>query len=347
MKKWIYNIGSLALLSFALMACEKDEEQAVLQNPQAPSLSSSVNAPVLLEENEASNAVSFNWSDADFGYQAAITYTLQIDTAGDGFVKPYSVALGNDLEKSYTVAELNTLLTNLDYAADVAHQVPVRIMATVSDRVNPTFSNVVNLTATPYSTFVEPGYIYVPGAYQGWNPGTAPSLISVENNGVYEGVISFVGAENLEFKFTANKNWDLNYGAGDTEGSLAENGANLTVPAKDNYMVKVDLNTFTWSYAMHSWGVIGSATPDGWNSDTNLKYIPAEDVWKLTTNLTAGEIKFRFNDDWGTNYGDDDTKDNLLNSGGANIAVSSAGTYEIILDINQEEGTATYQITKK
>ena len=316
---------------------------------QAPALTASTTNLVLAEENAASEAVTFTWNEADFGFDAAVTYALQIDTAGDNFVKPYSVSLGNTLEKTYTVEELNNLLTKLKYTAEVAQDMPVRIRASVSDLVDPVYSNVTNVSVTPYSTFVEPGFIYVPGGYQGWNPATAPSLISVENNGVYQGLVSFVGtaADNLEFKFTPEKNWDNDYGKGSTDGSLAEKGGNLKVPAPDTYMFTVDLNNLTWSHAKNSWGIIGSATPGGWDSDVNMKYIHEEGVWKITTDLTAGDLKFRFNDDWALNYGDDDVSNNLLNANGANIAIAAPGTYDIVLDVDNEDGIATYSIVKK
>ena len=347
MKIWINKIIVLCVLSLTILGCEKDEERLVLKMGQAPALTASASNLVLTEENAANEAVTFTWNEADFGFDAAVTYALQIDTAGDNFVKPYSVSLGNTLEKTYTVEELNNLLTKLKYTAEVAQDMPVRIKASVSDLVDPVYSNVSTVSVTPYSTFVEPGFIYVPGGYQGWNPGTAPSLISVENNGVYQGIVSFVGADNLEFKFTPERNWENDFGKGALPGSLVEKGGNLEVPAADTYMLTANLNNMTWSHAKHSWGIIGTATAGGWDSDTNLKYIHDEGVWKLTTALSAGELKFRFNDDWALNYGDDDASNNLLNANGANIAIASPGTYLIVLDVDNEDGTATYSITKQ
>ena len=103
----------------------------------------------------------------------------------------------------------------------------------------------------------------------------------------------------------------------------------------------------TWSAKQHSWGVIGDATPGGWGTDTNMKYDNAAGVWKATIALTTGNIKFRFNDDWGLNYGDDDTSNNILNQGGKDIPIATAGTYEIVFDNENEDGSVTYSITKK
>jgi len=71
-----------------------------------------------------------------------------------------------------------------------------------------------------------------------------------------------------------------------------------------------------------------------------MKFDNANQVWKLTVSLTAGEIKFRKNHDWGTNFGG---TNGTLAAGGANIAVANAGTYDIVVDFNAN----TYTLTKK
>lgn len=40
-------------------------------------------------------------------------------------------------------------------------------------------------------------------------------------------------------------------------------------------------------------GIIGSATPSGWDSDTDMTYSIENRCWTITTDLTDGEIKFR------------------------------------------------------
>ena len=330
--------------SLVLMGCEKDEEKLILSVGAAPVLSASSTNVVLTEENAGSNGLTMNWSAADFGFKAAVEYTLQIDTAGDNFVRPYNIALENNTtSKSFTVQELNTLMTRLKYTPEETHPVKMRIRAAVSEFVDPVYSNVLTVNITPYNTYIEPTYIYVPGDYQGWDPGTAPSLISVEANNIYRGIISFTEPNSRMFKFTAERSWALNYGGGSAPGTLAENGPDLSVPANDSYLLTVNLNDMTWTAAKHSWGVIGSATANGWDADQNMRYINKDGVWKATLNLTAGEIKFRFNDAWEINYGG---SNGTLEPGGPNIPIASAGRYEITFKLDEEEGTASYTLTK-
>jgi hypothetical protein len=47
--------------------------------------------------------------------------------------------------------------------------------------------------------------------------------------------------------------------------------------------------------------------------------------------LTQAQMKFRLNDDWGVNLGDNGA-DGSLEAGGANIVIPAAGTYNITLD---------------
>jgi len=105
-------------------------------------------------------------------------------------------------------------------------------------------------------------------------------------------------------------------------------------------------NTYTITVtpypAWDNWGIIGSATPNGWNDpDTNLDYDLATKKYTYKGPLTVGEYKFRLDDAWGTNFGDDGN--NLsLDAGGANIPITVAGNYTIVIDFNAK----TYTVTK-
>lgn len=94
--------------------------------------------------------------------------------------------------------------------------------------------------------------------------------------------------------------------------------------------------------AWPNWGIIGSATPTGWDSDTNLDYDLATKKYSITIPLTAGgAFKFRLDDGWADNFGDDGN--NLsLDAGGADIPVTVTGTYKIVIDF----AAKTYTITK-
>jgi hypothetical protein len=98
--------------------------------------------------------------------------------------------------------------------------------------------------------------------------------------------------------------------------------------------------------AWDNWGIIGSATAaitggDGWVNDFNLTYDLATKKYSYVGPLEVGGVKFRLDDSWATNYGDDGN--NLtLDAGGANIPIPTAGNYTIVIDFNAK----TYTIKK-
>lgn len=102
----------------------------------------------------------------------------------------------------------------------------------------------------------------------------------------------------------------------------------------------VDLDVLNTSLGSQSdWGLVGSATPNGWNGPDVEMYQTGPQEFSIYAELGSGELKFRFNEDWGNNFGDNGN-DGTLESGGANIPIS-AGTYFIVMDL----GAGTYTIS--
>ena len=185
-----------------------------------------------------------------------------------------------------------------------------------------------------------------PGSYQGWDPAkTTTVLASVNNDERYEGYLYF-GDAGTQFKF-AKGSWDVNWGDNGADGTLEPGGDNIQVAEAGYYKVNVDLNSFTYTIMKTDWGVIGSATADGWNSDQNMTFVPdAENnqagVWSVTLPLAAGEIKFRANDGWDLNYGDSGNN-GILDQGGDNIPIPEAGDYTITLKLGAPDYTYTIE----
>ena len=102
----------------------------------------------------------------------------------------------------------------------------------------------------------------------------------------------------------------------------------------------VDLDVLNSSLGTQSdWGLVGSATPNGWNGPDVEMYQTGPQEFSIYTELVSGELKFRFNEDWGNNFGDNGN-DGTLEAGGANIPIS-AGTYFIVMDL----GSGSYTIS--
>ena len=102
----------------------------------------------------------------------------------------------------------------------------------------------------------------------------------------------------------------------------------------------VDLDALNSSLGSQSdWGLVGSATSNGWDGPDVEMFQTGPQEFSIYAELVSGELKFRFNEDWGNNFGDNGN-DGTLESGGANIPIS-AGTYFIVMDL----GSGTYTIS--
>ncbi len=180
-----------------------------------------------------------------------------------------------------------------------------------------------------------------------WNTGNAVGMQMVEN-GVFD-TYQYITVDGWGFKFVPNRSgWDGDFGRSKTmEGYLDQaDEDNLTVAADGFYRVRVNTNDFSYSVLETTWGIIGSATPGDWSEDTNMTLASetkGEYKWLADITLKDGDIKFRANDGWDINFGDNNA-DGSLEYGGANITVT-AGTYHVELILNSETGF-TYSLTK-
>jgi hypothetical protein len=92
-------------------------------------------------------------------------------------------------------------------------------------------------------------------------------------------------------------------------------------------------------------GLIGSATPGDWGTDTDMRILDPERIdlntWTLTVFLKGGqEVKFRANDSWDVNWGAGDFPSGNATSGGPNIPIPSDGYYKIVF--NDITGSYTF-----
>ena len=84
---------------------------------------------------------------------------------------------------------------------------------------------------------------------------------------------------------------------------------------------------------LSDWGLVGSATINSWDGPDMEMYETATNQYALYAVLTAGEMKFRFDEDWGVNFGDNG-EDGTLDDGGANIAIPDSGLYLVTMDLD-------------
>ena len=188
-------------------------------------------------------------------------------------------------------------------------------------------------------------YIYIPGNHQGWSPATAPRLYGANFDGYYSGFSCLDGG----FKFTKGPDWafgEYNWGSftSHPEGFTGEGGGDITCTVKDFYFIEANVAEGTLKATPTTWGIIGDATANGWDSDQDMTWNAEKHCWCATITLTDGTIKFRANDGWDINFGGN--PDNL-SAGGDNIPVT-AGTYDIDLYLERTTSENIYcTMTKK
>jgi hypothetical protein len=350
MKKIYFSL--MMILGMAtLFSCSDDEKDPVVGVFKAPTLQTPDNnsSYVLTAETAADNMATFKWSAADFGFQSATTYALELAKAGSDFAEPIEMGTTNATTFSLTVGDMNNRLLAMGVAAGTAYNMEARIKATINDNVKTLYSEKIAFTATPYFVKVVYPSLYLPGNYQAasgyeadWSPDKAPEIFSLKSNEKYEGYI-FFGVDNTEFKFTDHPNWDVNWGDTGADGTLNTDGDNIKIATAGYYLVKANINDLTYTVQRTDWGVIGSATPGGWDSDQDMTYDKDNKVLTLTVDLVVGEIKFRANDGWDLNYGDTGANGSL-EAGGDNIQIAEAGNYTITLDLSK--ANYSYKVVK-
>ena len=310
MRTWLNKIMLVAVAGIAFSSCEKDEVRTVLNVGSTPALQASATTIVLLQANANNDAVKFTYTGAGFGFDAAVTYVLQIAKGGTNFASASTTEVGlsntSPLEKTFKVVDFNReLLKIINYGTATA--VEVRVKATVAAAAPASYSNAVAMTCTAYRdiiTYAFPNAMNIAGNYQGWNPGTAPQIVK-QNNGGYNGFEGFIifNDPSPQFKMVKGDNW----GAGDYGSAggnaLGNGGPNLTLPGggagiTGYWRIRADLTSLTWSWTkINTWGIIGAF--NGWSVSVPLTFNTSTGVWSVTRDMPAGEFKFRANDDWG------------------------------------------------
>lgn len=337
MKKIIYKLSYLTALFALFYSCD-DVERVYYNDGAETVLSLSDNNLVLNEENAANEILTLTWTEPDFGFSAAALYSVQIDVQGGDFSNPQIISVGGAFDKTFTVEELNAKLLSLSMLPNEEGVASFRIKATLSE-YQEIYSNTVNISVTPYSSLLDLSTSLgvvgsaTPGGWGNENILDLPFYTTATTN-VY---VAYVTLRNGEIKFRNNNDWSENWGDDGTDGTLDSFGANIAVSA-GTYKIEVNFNSMTYTMEEYSWGLVGSATTNSWDGpDMMLHYNSFQDDWRAVVTLGDGEVKFRFNNDWGVNYGDDGA-DGTMEANGANIAVT-AGHYLVTMNLNTQSYT--------
>ncbi|MBP2833601.1 SusE domain-containing protein [Aquimarina sp. U1-2] len=356
----ILILAGITLLNF--YSCIDDEGPEFIiqeESATAPVIVTANTTVTLNKEVENNQALTVVWNDADYNFQTPVSYSIMVANAGTNFENAIEAASTVERSYTWTVKDLNDLAIKTGLVIDEEGALEVRVISSLGSNDGVAMnSNILAITLTPYST--ELPRLWLPGDYAqdsgygaNWNPSdpATPTLIA-ENftSSKFEGYVFFAN-DNSNFKITpTNVNFDGNFGDTNdsgTSGTLLRDDAskNIVVPIAGYYKINVDIEALTYTLTKTEWAITGSSTPLGFapaepgpDQDHDLTYDKDTKVWTTTLDLSSGEIKFRANDAWSLNYGNDDNGDGSLDEGGSNIAVASGGTFLIALDFSEPRG---------
>ena len=280
-----------------------------------------------------------NWSSSDKSYpfvqdaENENVYSIHVDNvSGDFWFKiaaegNYELAdfWSGDFLSAATDGE-SALSGNLVAGNQGAFCIPANYNCTYLDITIDVENLTYTITTDGQAPIIDPtaeyDYVYIAGTADGWS-GNGGKLASVKDANDYYGFINATG----EFKIQKNQgSWATNWGG--SNGTLVAGGANIQA----NGFVYVNANIGNMTYSVTpitSMGVIGDATPGGWETETALTYNAETGAWEGTVTFTTGEFKFRANESWAINFGG--ALDNLTLEG-SNLEVE-AGTYNVVLTL--------------
>jgi hypothetical protein len=340
---------------FGLMSCEDDAARVQVKSDVASNQLKDLPSTtyVLSLEMASDTFPEFNWTAPDFGFAAGESYTLQIDKAGDNFSHAVDVMTTKEATAAITIGDLNKLLLNLGFKAGEAAAIEFRVRTIINSNVAPVYSNVLQLTVTPYETLFPPIYM-IGDATGGWDLGKAV-LVKSTSPSHYETITQFTNGG--KFRFFETPSWDAkqynwttfqggsldsNLGNGqDGDGNFLFNGSTGW------YKVTVDLNDKLISLVATEQPrlfMIGDAL-EGWDLNKAVELKRLQDgVFEGTATFTSGNI-FRFftAKDWGAgtiNYpyfadGEVDAAFANANDNDSNFKFTGeTGSYTITVDLN-------------
>tara|TARA_R110001606_G_scaffold78220_6_gene180956 strand:- start:7677 stop:9356 length:1680 start_codon:yes stop_codon:yes gene_type:complete len=302
---------------------------------------------VLSLDNNDALAVTFGWNDPilDSSLPIDIDYYLEAALPGTDFAKIIEGGKVKNMNSiSLTNAQLNTIAIQAGIPVDTAGNVSFRIRSIITDKASGTvlerIATPITINITTYLTVLDLSTTWgiVGSAANDWGATPDLPLFKTDVDGVLN---AYVNLKDGEWKFRENNDWGNNLGSdSSTGGTLTSGGGNMTVTA-GSYKIVLDLNNSSYTIESFSLGIVGGAYNDwGATPDFMLEYDQYSDVFRGIVTLIDGEMKFRMNNDWGTNWGDDGVN-GTLELGGANIVVT-AGIYIATVDMND----LTYSLEK-
>lgn len=333
MKTKLYKYIYWLALPFILGGCASDELFTVIDTtPGATTITaaSSDNSVVLLKENASDEALTISWNKPDYGVPTEqASYQILIDFENGDFSSAVTAASTKTEANTFLVEELNKSLLELEVTPETATNILFKVVSSTGALT--TESNIITVELTAYADKLDlttPWGIVGSAAPNGWDGPDVPFY----KTDIANEYVAYPTLVDGEIKIRKDNDWTINYGDATLDGILdMEDDNNIPVTA-GTYKVTFNESTLAYSIEEFTWGLVGSATPNGWDGpDYPLTYDANTDTWKAVIEFIEGDLKFRQNNDWSVAYGDANL-DGILDTDGDNNIPVTAGNHLVIMN---------------
>ncbi len=353
MKKFnILLFSVVGLLAFS--ACTDNQDPVInsLKDSDNNAISFVLNAPsnssyTLIADNANSIIDIFTCEQPNYGFSAAVTYTVQVCKGNNEFVDLKELATKVSGERiPIKTFELNDAMNALGMANSTqAYDVDFRLKALINDSVQSLYSNTVSMTVTPYSGARTKVYFVGSIFNNGWNNNDLTMRLFADDdlNDMLYTYTGYVPA-NSEFKLIQNPgSYDVQWGYA-SDGVLTGTGNPGNIggfTTSGYYTMNFDLDKNTYSVVAYTGALteynqislIGDF--NSWGADLDLTQATYDKhIWINSSAVipSDGKLKLRVNHDWATSFGGSNSLWEAKQGefakfdGGDNVKVK-AGTY--------------------
>jgi hypothetical protein len=260
----------LLILSGIVWSCTKQENRIYIEGNTPPVLSSSVSSGGTIPlsfANKDQEAIKLSWTNPNYKFTTGnssqnVSYVVDIDTTGSNFTNPQrkTITISNDQSLSISQNDFNDYLLNqLQLNTTMAHNIEIRVTASLAGGTVPVASNVLKFKATPYAIppKVAPpttGKLFITGSAtpKSWMSGGDPEVPSQQFTQISPTLyrldhITLTGGGSYLF-VPAYGDWNAKYGGTGSNNTnnvngddFKANGGDLLAPAATgDYKIEVD-----------------------------------------------------------------------------------------------------------
>ena len=349
------------LLGWSVQSCSDDYDNVEVTSGEPVALTVSANEVNLTQKQADAEAVSFLWTTGtNMGTGSSISYTLELDLAGNDFASAMSYNMGKAVyQKTFTNKELNTLLMeHFGVAGNTQADLEVRITANVAAENVESQMAISQFSAKTYEPVSETLYLIGDAAPNGWSADAATALTqspSDPTNFTYQGPLSAGELKFItdlgQFLPSYNKGADANTLVYRTEDAQPDD--KFLIQENGIYAIELnllDLNITIEKQAGPAYDVlymVGDATPNGWDIANAVEMTQNPDnLFQFTWEgvLTPGDFKIPVNrnTDWGQDMfmpNPDDPSTGYLHNGGDpddnKWTIDQENYYYVTLDLSK------------